>query len=118
MKTVVRNLFNIDEGTGLEGGGPLESIYRIFRQLNLSADLELGFAEKPIQYIDMTGMLIMRLLLQLFPDFSRFDNSDFVEYGFAVDPDLMLIQTVTALAFSASAALIGYFFLKTRELAA
>jgi ABC-type transport system involved in multi-copper enzyme maturation permease subunit len=118
VKTVVRNLFNIEEGTGLEGGGPLESIYRIFRQLNLSAELELGFAEKPIQYIDMTGMLVMRLLLQLFPDFSRFDNSDFVEFGFAVDPDLLLIQTVTALAFSASAALIGYFFLKTRELAA
>jgi hypothetical protein len=56
--------------------------------------------------------------LQLFPDFSRFYNSDFVEFGFAVDPDLLLIQTVTALAFSASAALIGYFFLKTRELAA
>ena len=118
VKTVVRNLFGIEEGAGLEGGGPLEAIYRIFRQLNLSADLELGFAEKPIQYIDMAGMLLMRLVLQLFPDFSRFDNSDFIEYGFAVDPDLLLIQTVTALAFTGSTALIGYFFLKTRELAA
>ncbi|MFO0867806.1 MAG: hypothetical protein U0935_02560 [Pirellulales bacterium] len=118
VKAVIRNLFGIEEGTGLEGGGPLEALWRIFRQLNLSADLELGFAEKPIQYIDMAGMLVLRLFLQLFPDFSRFDNSDFIEYGFAVDPDLLLIQTVTALAFSGTTVLIGYFFLKTRELAA
>lgn len=117
VKTVVRNLFGIEEGSGLEGGGPLEALWRIFKQLNLSAELELGFAEKPIQYIDMAGLLVLRLMLQLFPDFSRFDNSDFVEYGFAVDPNLLLAQTVTALAFSGSTALIGYFFLKTREVA-
>ena len=117
VKTVVRNLFGIEEGAGIEGGGPIEAVCRIFKQLNLSADLELGFAEKPIKYVDMVGLLILRLMLQLFPDFSRFDNSDFVEYGFAVDPNLLLAQTVTALAFSGSTALIGYFFLKTREVA-
>lgn len=118
VKTIVRNLFGIEEGAGLEGGGPIEAVFRIFRQLNLSADLELGFAERPIKYVDMGGMLLLRLLLQVFPDFSRFDNSDFVEYGFAVDPDLLAIQTVTALAFTSVTAVIGYFFLKTRELAA
>jgi hypothetical protein len=118
LRRFVRNLFGIQEETGLDGGGPIEAVIRLFRQLNLTSDLEMGIAERIIKYIDLTGMLVLRLTLQLFPDFSRFDNSNYVAYGFNVDPNVMAIQTLTAVAFVAGTSLLGYFFLKTRELAA
>jgi hypothetical protein len=118
LRRFVRNLFGIQEETGLDGGGPIEAVIRLFRQLNLTSDLEMGLAERIIKYIDLFGMLVLRLTLQLFPDFSRFDNSNYVAYGFNVDPNVMAVQTMTALAFVAGTSLLGYFFLKTRELAA
>ncbi|HND51748.1 MAG TPA: hypothetical protein PLV92_05105, partial [Pirellulaceae bacterium] len=118
FKRFVRNLFGIEESIGGEGGGLFESIIRIARQLNLTADLEIGFAEHIVKFVDMALILMLRLLLQVFPDFSRFDNSNYVAYGFNVDGNLLLIQTTTALAFTVCTSIIGYFFLKTRELAA
>lgn len=118
VKRFVRDLFGIRDDTGVPGGGPIEAFIRMIRQLNLTGDLELGAAQAPVEYLDVTFMLVLRLFVQLLPDFSRFDNSRYVTYGFSVDPNLLAAQTTTALVFVLITSLVGYFFLKTRELAA
>lgn len=118
LKRFVRDLFGIPEEAGVPGGGPIESFVRMLRQLNPTADLEIGIAQRPAEYLDVSFMLVVRLFVQLLPDFKRFDNSAYVAYGVDVEPNLLGAQIVTALAFVFVTSLIGYFFLKTRELAA
>lgn len=118
VKKFIRELFGVPEEAGVPGGGPIESFIRMIRQLNQTSDLELGVAQRPVEYLDMTFMLVVRLMVQLLPDFKQFDNSAYVTYGINVEPNLMAAQIVTTLAFVLVTSLIGYFFLKTRELAA
>jgi len=118
LKRFVRELFGIPEEAGVPGGGPLESFVRMLRQANQTSDLELGIAQRPAEYLDVGFMLVVRLFVQLLPDFKKFDNSAYVTYGIDVEPNLLAAQIVTALSFVLVTSLIGYFFLKTRELAA
>lgn len=118
VKRFVRDLFGIPEEAGIPGGGPIESFVRMLRQLNQTAEMELGWAQRPVEYLDLAFMLVVRLFVQLMPDFKQFDNSAYIVYGIDVEPNLLGAQVLTALAFVLVTSLIGYFFLKTRELAA
>lgn len=118
LKRFVRDLFAIREEAGVPGGGPIEAFIRMVRQLNLTGDLELGAAQKPVEYFDVGFMLVIRLFTQMLPDFTRFDSSSYVAYGFNVDSNLLGAQITTAFAFVFVTSVVGYLFLKTRELAA
>lgn len=104
---------------GLEGGGPIEALIRNLRQLNLSAELGLGRpTELVIQFLDRVFVIILDRITVSLPDYVNFGATDFVASGFNIEPGLLAVHTVKALVYFVLVSLIGYFFLKTREVAA
>ncbi|MEM9351812.1 MAG: ABC transporter permease [Planctomycetota bacterium] len=104
--------------TGTEyGGGPVESLYRLLTQKNIITDLDPGAGATFIQSVDSVLKLFMLAIAQVLPDFSSFSTVGFAAYGFNVPPDRVLQDLTICLAYVAGTAVVGYFLLRTREVA-
>ena len=111
--------FVFDVATGaMPGGGPMESMVRLVRQWNQMAELEPGIGTTIVKQIDSVLMLFVQGISYLMPDCGQFNTSGFVAYGFDIPPDLMLQHLMTTLAYALVVSAAGYFFFKTREVAA
>jgi hypothetical protein len=103
----------------VEGGGPFESTLRMVTQQNVMVDLEMNSIF--LQVMKFCDMLLMRLLqaaTYILPDFTQFDTARFVADGFSIFPDLVAQQVVMAGVYFVVVMIVGYFCLKTREIAA
>jgi hypothetical protein len=99
------------------GGGPVESLVRLVTQRNLVTGITDSFGTRLMHGIDAVLQAIMLSMAQVLPDFRAFSTVDYVAYGFNI-PNNQLAQdlTVTA-AYIVGLFVIGYFFLRTREVA-
>jgi hypothetical protein len=110
--------FVLDVASGdIQGGGPVESIVRIVKQMNVVSPLEEGLSTTVIKSVDQVLMALMTGIVSLLPDYSKFSFENFVAYGFNIPADLVLEQLVAGVAYLVPVFIIGYFFLKTREVA-
>jgi hypothetical protein len=110
--------FVVDVAQGaVEGGGPIESFIRIFRQQNVTTAMEPGLTTDVVKAGDNVFMWFMTRITGLMPDFSRFGAVDYIAHGFDIPPEVILVQVFTVLGYIAAVFAIGYFFLKTREVA-
>lgn len=111
--------FIMSVATGqLPGGGPLESLIRIVTQKNVTIDLDMGpVVDRVVPAIDAVLMFFVWLAAQIFPDFSSFNTSRFVAYGFNIDGNLLAEQGLITLGFVLVLSVYGYFFLRSREIA-
>jgi hypothetical protein len=103
----------------LEGGGPLEATIRVLTQQNLVMDLELP--QIPmffVRAIDLTFLWFLRALSIALPDYVSFSTADFVASGYNISATLLVIPILKTLGYGLVVSMIGYFFLKTREVAA
>ncbi|QEG21140.1 ABC transporter permease [Mariniblastus fucicola] len=102
---------------GRDGGGPIESFIRILTQKNMQVDLETGVATTLIKESD--NFISQRLsdLTYLAPNFKQLDFSEFLTYGYSIDNQRILVALAITLAFCIGLTLLGYFSLKTREIA-
>ncbi|MGH8246863.1 MAG: hypothetical protein ACREUU_10570, partial [Gammaproteobacteria bacterium] len=106
------------------GGGPIESFIRMVLQQNVMTDLEVaGWMDRVIKVIDKGLIGIVYAMTYLLPNFSH-DNasgglgtSQFVASGYNIYADLMGQHITASLVYFLGAAIVGYFFLKTREIA-
>lgn len=107
------------DGSNL-GGGPIESTIRLLTQANLTTELGIGsVATQVIQWVDNLLLAGMHLItMYCLPNFSEFNTSDYLAYGFNISGDLLAQQVVTCLGFALALSVAGYFFLRTREIAA
>jgi hypothetical protein len=111
--------FIVGVATGdVEGGGPLESMYRLFTQKNVVSDLDEGVTTSVMQGTDVLLMLGMRLVAALLPDYAGFDTTKYVAYGYNIQTALMGQHLSITLAYVLVVTLLGYFLLRTREIAA
>jgi hypothetical protein len=101
----------------VEGGGPVESFIRILGQRNVTTQMEPGLTRDVVQRIDSVFMYFMESVTSLLPDFRRFSAVDYVAHGFDIPLNLVGVQFVSALGYVAAVFVIGYFFLRTREVA-
>jgi ABC-type transport system involved in multi-copper enzyme maturation permease subunit len=101
----------------LVGGGPLESIDRIVTQQNMTSELAPGLRTTAIKWLDPVLGWPMGVIAALLPDFSRFNFADYVSYGFTVNGDVLLQCVARAAAFLLPVFVVGYLFLKMREVA-
>lgn len=99
------------------GGGPIESFYRVITQKNMEAGVEAGMVTTLMQQTDKLLLNSMNLLTNLAPDFSRLNFAEFLTYGYSIDGDRVLVAMSICLAFCCGLAVLGYFCLKTREIA-
>ncbi len=101
------------------GGGPLESFIRLVTQKNVSVDLDMGkVVDSIVKIFDGVFMFFMWLGARVIPDFTDFNTSRFVAYGFNIDGNLVMQHLLVTLAFVVVLSIFGYFFLKSREIAA
>jgi hypothetical protein len=104
------------------GGGPVESIIRLVNQDNVVKPLEFGAGEYGVQTVkilDKVLVAMMRVLSGVLPDFSSLGRAaEYVSYNFNFYDQLLARQCLTTLVYVISISMIGYFFLKTREIAA
>jgi hypothetical protein len=103
-----------------EGGGPIESTIRILTQQNVMTELD-GMSEAVAKIIEGMDAVLMRMLqaaTYALPDFTRFDTVMFVADGYSIFPALVAQQVTMALVYFLVVTIVGYFCLKTREIAA
>ena len=103
----------------LLGGGPLEATIRVIKQENLSVNLEIGSIPLAIvKGIDVVFLWFLGALAVALPNFPSFSTTKYVAYGYNVAPEFMLILFLKTGAYVLIVSMIGYFFMKTREIAA
>jgi hypothetical protein len=112
--------FIINVATGEQvGGGPLESLIRLLTQKNVMIELDMGpLVERTVKAFDAVFMFFMWLAARVFPDYTSFNTSRFVAHGFNIDGNLLAQHCLITLAFVVVLSIFGYFFLKSREIAA
>ena len=120
--TLVLGLFGgfiRDVATGVAyGGGPIESFIRMVLQQNVMTDLEVvGWMDHIIKVCDKGLMGVIYAMTFVLPDYLRLDTSQFVASGYNIYGDLVGQHVTSTLLYFAGAAVVGYFFLKTREIA-
>ncbi|HEV7282886.1 MAG TPA: ABC transporter permease [Pirellulaceae bacterium] len=102
------------------GGGVVESAIRIVMQKNQTIDIDTipeGMM-MAIRWFDFFGMLIVWLFCQVVPNFSSFMTADFVARGYDIGWNLVAQQTLATAAYVLTLTVLGYFFLRSREVAA
>ncbi len=99
------------------GGGPVESFYRLITQKNIITKLEESLIATLIQGADTVFKGFMLTLAQVLPDFSALSTIAFAAFGFDVPADQVYQDLTMCLAYVIGLAVVGYFLLRTREVA-
>ena len=121
QNATLTNMFGAVGGNSdqLLGGGPIESMIRLIRQQNLTAELDLGWlAEGLIRWTDLLLELMMMAVTHFAPDFDEFNTSVYLAEGYDINGHIVASQATTCFAYLCVMLVVGYFFLKTREIAA
>ena len=101
----------------VEGGGPIEALIRLVQQQNVVTEMNPGVGTYAAQMADGVAQYGLRVMSAILPAFGQFNYADYVAEGFDISWNLILVRSVTALAFLIPVFVAGYFFLKTREVA-
>ena len=70
-----------------------------------------------VQDLDTILLFLLRSLASVLPDFGRFGTVRFVADGYDISGNLLLQNVLIGLAYLAGLYVIGYFLLRTREVA-
>jgi hypothetical protein len=111
--------FFVNVATGKQvGGGPIESLVRLVTQKNMLTGLENGgFPVELMKWTDWGLKQAMLSLAQVLPDFRSFSTVDYVAYGFNIPANQISQDLAVTAAFVLGLCVIGYFCLRTREVA-
>ena len=99
------------------GGGPLESFIRVVTQQNMVTDLDTGLFITVVKNADFGISYLLYGLAFLAPDFSKFNFSNELASGYSISNSRILIALSLTFVFCIGFTLLGYFSLKTREIA-
>jgi ABC-type transport system involved in multi-copper enzyme maturation permease subunit len=109
----------LDIATGKSyGGGPAESVVRIANQSNVMTKMDPGALTTIVTGFDYyVSRPVMWAVGQCLPDFSAFSTVSYAADGYNVPWDRVAADVTTAAGFVAALAVIGFFLLRTREVA-
>ncbi len=102
----------------LAGGGPIEATWRIVTQNNVTSELEGGTTLTIVQSVDWVLTQIMNIVATSVPDLSRINTMEELTRGYNISVHSIAAHFTMALGFCIVVALVGYFRMKTREIAA
>lgn len=100
------------------GGGPAEAFHRLLTQENVMSEFDAGMATGFIQMLDTVWRGFLFVFASVLPPFAEFSCSNYVANGYNISVEFLLIRSLTAMAFLAPFFLVGYLFLRNREVAA
>ena len=99
------------------GGGPIESLFRLVTQKNMEVTLETGIGTTLMEQSDNLLVGGLSTLTYLAPNFAQMNFADFLTYGYSIDSQRLMVAIALTLAFCFGLSILGYFCLKTREIA-
>jgi hypothetical protein len=100
-----------------EGGGPMESMIRLFTRSVPAAPLDESAMKSMASFSDQIFRWFMKLFMAVFPDVQRYDFSGLVASGFNV-PVLELALTALYLAgYLLPWLVLAYYLVRSREVA-
>jgi hypothetical protein len=99
------------------GGGPVESLVRLVTQMNQTSPLENNLATQLMYAVDGVLKATMQSVGYLLPDFRSFSTVNYVAYGFNIPAAQVGAGLTEGLAFVLGLFIVGYFCLRTREVA-
>lgn len=112
-------LYGGDSTGAIYGGGPIESFIRIITQQNVMTEMEMNSIFATIvKGLDGGLMSLLYAATYILPDYTQFDTTEFVADGYNIFGSLVGEQLVMGLVYFTAVTVTGYFFLKTREVAA
>jgi hypothetical protein len=111
--TFIKDLTNVEAS----GGGPVESFWRLVTQKNMETPLEPGIPRTLLEQADYLLVNMLNSLTYLAPDFRDLNFSSFLTYGYSVDSSRLGVAVMISLSFCFGLSVLGYFCLKTREIA-
>lgn len=106
----------VAEGTQV-GGGPVESLVRLVTQRNLTTRFEPSPAVQLMEALDRVFKGAMQSIAAVLPDFRSLSTVNYVANGFEIPANAIGQQLTVCLAYLVGLSIIGYFFLRTREVA-
>ena len=110
--------FFVAVATGKQvGGGPIESLVRLVTQKNQITGLDRSFGVQVMEWIDWVLKQAMLSLAQVLPDFRSLSTVDYVAYGFNIPTNKISQDVAVTAAYVLGLCVIGYFCLRTREVA-
>ena len=99
------------------GGGPFESAERIMTQDNMISELDKGLKTSTIKAADQGVAMVMRYVTAVLPDFDDSSYGRHLAFGFDVGHSLIARCVIRELGFVLIVLLLGYLFLRQREVA-
>jgi hypothetical protein len=100
------------------GGGPFESFHRLVKGQTSAGELD----KTPTVQASLFGDEIYRWLLNRFlnvvPDAERFTWSNYLVQGFSIRPDFILLNLLFLVAYMLPWAVLAYYLMRSREIAA
>lgn len=100
------------------GGGPLESLARLIKNSNATADLDITPTVRALQMFDGVSRWIWRRVTTVIPDVDRYGLTDYVAQGFSIGPEFLLMNFLTLVAYVLPWLVAAYYLMKVREIAA
>jgi ABC-type transport system involved in multi-copper enzyme maturation permease subunit len=109
----------VDIATGNSyGGGPAESVYRIATQMNVMVALDENVLTTLLTGFDTYfAKPIMWAVAQCLPDFRAFSTVGYAADGYNVPWNRVFQDATVCLGYVIGLSILGYFLLRTREIA-
>ncbi len=99
------------------GGGPVESFIRVVTQRNMVTELETGIVTTVVEQSDRLITRMLAATTHLAPDFAVLNFADFLTFGYNIDNQRVWVAIAITFGFCFGLSVLGYFALKTREIA-
>lgn len=118
-ESVYETRYYMDRGVVM-GGGPVESLIRTFRQDSLTVELDIQEVPlKIVRGIDNVLVYSQDAIVTSLPNLPKMlGTAEYVASGFDIFGGLLLRHIVATFGYVLLAFFVGYFLLKTREIAA
>ncbi|MEZ6117264.1 MAG: hypothetical protein R3C28_11905 [Pirellulaceae bacterium] len=111
-------VFDVASGD-IPGGGPVESFVRLIYHENQMLEWNAQeMSVKVIRAIDGMVLDVVESLSYALPDAGQFNTSEFVANGYNIPANLIGQHAMISLAYVLVVTVAGYFFFKSREIAA
>ncbi len=99
------------------GGGPSEAAMRLVTNSNLISPLDNTPAAQVAQTVDVGAQWLYRRIINLIPDVSLFDWSNYVAEGFNIPGVEILLAFLALAGYLLPWAVLSYYLMKSREVA-
>ena len=99
------------------GGGPAESLLRLFGRQPVAMPLEQGTFTSVATGSDEVWRWFLRRFINILPDVDRYDFSSFVANGFNVAGGTLGLTLLFLAGYLVLWAVLGYYLIKSREIA-